>query len=187
MIGFKIDQAKNFFFDRQRVLAATDRATQSRLSRAGAFIRRTAKGLIRKGKKPSKPGRPPKSHVGTLKDFLYFAFDPFQRSVVIGPAKTNQVFFDGDGRPVTGTVPEVLEYGGSISILEWQVPENLGTRRAGQWVRADLRFKRNRQDWKRRKRTVRIAARPYMQPAYTINEPKIGPLWADAITERSAA
>lgn len=187
MIGFRTNQAKNFFFDRQRVLAATDRATRRALSRAGAFIRRTAKGLIRKRKKASVPGQPPTSRTGILRNFLFFAYDPSQRSVVIGPAKTNQVFFDGNGQPVTGTVPEVLEYGGSIGILEWQVPEHLGTRRAGQWVRADLRFRRNRQEWKRRRRTVRIKARPYMRPAYAINEPKLGPLWADSITERSAA
>ena len=180
MIGFKIEQAKKSFFDAPRVLAATDRATRSVLSRAGAFIRRTAKGLIRKGKKPSKPGSPPKSHAGTLKDFLFFAYEPSRRSVVIGPAKTNQVFFDGDGQPVSGTVPEVLEFGGSISVLEWQL-------RSGKWTRADLRSKRRLASRPLRKRIVRIQARPYMQPAYAINEPKLGPLWADAITERSAA
>ena len=51
----------------------------------------------------SKPGEPPRSVVGYLKKFLYFAYDPATKSVVVGPA-----LFGGGG----GTAPRTLEEGG---------------------------------------------------------------------------
>ncbi len=51
----------------------------------------------------SKPGEPPRSIRGDLKQFLFFAYDPERRSVVVGPAKLN-------GKQ--GNAPQVLEEGG---------------------------------------------------------------------------
>jgi len=51
---------------------------------------------------PSEPGEPPRSVTGLLKDFLFFAYDPQRRSVVVGPAKLN----GGSG------APQILEEGG---------------------------------------------------------------------------
>lgn len=175
MFSFRIDQAKSRFFDVPRVINAMDAATYRALSKAGAFVRRTAKGLIRKvGKKgtPSSPGSPPKSRTGILKDYIFFAWDPGRRSVIIGPAKTNQVFFQGAGQPATGTVPAVLEYGGQIGILEWFLP----TRQ--KWVRADLRSKRKIAERQTRIRTVNIEARPYMGPALEKEAPNFPSLWS---------
>lgn len=181
MIGLSVNQAKTRFFDRL-IHTSVDKATMKNLSKFGAFVRRTAKGLIRKvGKKgtPSKPGQPPKSRTGILKEFIFFAFDPAARSVVVGPAKTNQVFFNGAGKPVKGTVPAVLEFGGSIGVLEWYLE---GRKK---WVRADLRFKRKLAERKTRIRTVKVAARPYMQPAFKKEAPKFASIWADTV--RAAA
>lgn len=51
----------------------------------------------------SKPGEPPRSWGDRLlRKFILFVFEPFRRSVVIGPAKLNG----------GTTAPEVLEYGG---------------------------------------------------------------------------
>lgn len=174
MLHFKVDIAKNFFFDRPLVMRAVDAARKRVLSKFGAFIRRTAKGLIRKRKKSSPPGKPPSSHTGVLREFIYFAFDPAVDSVVIGPAKTNQVFFADSGRPVTGTVPSVLEFGGHVNQLDWFVP-SLG------WRRADLRRVR-RSGRKTRMRKIEIAARPFMQPALEENLPKFPSLWSESVT-----
>src|SRR5690349_8419313 len=96
------------FFDRPAVKAKVKDGTQSALSKIGAFVRRSAKGLIRPGKKAAKPGNPPKSHVGTLKDLIFFAYDDKNDSVVIGPqlfrSKTNP------------TVPQLLEVGGTTTL-----------------------------------------------------------------------
>jgi hypothetical protein len=163
MLGLAFDAAKHFFFDSPLIESLIDQAMPRALSKAGAYVRRTAIGLIRpvgKRGKPSAPGRPPKSRTGLLREFLFFAFDPSRNSVVIGPAKTNQVHFMGAGEPVTGTVPSVLEHGGAIGVLE------VWSDYLQKWTRADLRSKRRLAGRRTRIRTVTIAKRPYMQPAY---------------------
>lgn len=99
---------KRMFFDRDAVMRKADAATRRALSRFGAFVRRTAKGSIRKRKKASPPGSPPSSHTGLLKKFIFFGYDPSARSVVIGPARLNQ-----KGQ---GDAPSLLEYGGRATI-----------------------------------------------------------------------
>lgn len=173
MIGLSVNQAKGLFFDRARVVSAVSKAERRVLSKFGAFVRTRARSSIRTRKKASQPGRPPSSHTGILKGYLFFAYEPSRRSVVIGPAKTNQVFFRMDGTPVTGLVPEVLEYGGAIRILE--------VLKYGRWQRADLRSKRRLAGLKTRLRTVTIAPRPYMNPALRAEAPKFPLFWRDAV------
>lgn len=63
----------------------------------------------KKPKRPvasSRPGEPPRSVVGTLKKFLFFAYDAQKKSVVIGPAKVN----------AKGDAPAPLEFGGASTI-----------------------------------------------------------------------
>ena len=93
---------KSMFFDRQAVIDAVGRANVKVLSRAGAFIQRRAKSSIRQRKRVSRPGEPPSSHVGTLRNLIYFGFDTRERSVVVGPTPLG----------ATGIVPPTLEYGG---------------------------------------------------------------------------
>jgi hypothetical protein len=105
VIDLNIGEAKSQFFDRD-ITRSLDAATRKALSKAGAFIRRTAKGLIRKGKKASQPGKPPKSHTGLLKDFLFFCYEPSLKSVVVGPARLDK----------PGLAPAVLEFGGDATV-----------------------------------------------------------------------
>ncbi len=56
----------------------------------------------------SKPGEPPRSVLGYLKKFLFFAYDAANKSVVIGPAQ-----FAGAG----GTAPRALEEGGKVVMI----------------------------------------------------------------------
>lgn len=161
------------FFDAPAVLRAVDRARRQVLSKQGAFLRTRARSIIRPRKTASAPGEPPHSHTGILRRFLYFSFDPATRSVVVGPARTNQVFFDKDRRPVTGTVPSVLEYGGQITIKE--------VHGHGRWQRADLRSKRRLAGLKTRYRTVNIAPRPYMSTALALERRALPELWRDSV------
>jgi len=103
MFGFEITK---LFFDKKAVTSRTDRTTRRVLSRFGAFVRRTARQSIRKRKKPAPPGKPPSSHIGLLKKFIFFGYDPRprKRSVVIGPVQLTQ-----KGR---GEAPALLEHGG---------------------------------------------------------------------------
>ena len=173
--GLAIVVKVNTIFDAPKVTDAVDRAAIRVLGAQGAFIRTAARSSIRKRKKSSAPGQPPSSHEGTLKRFLIFAVDPHAKSVIIGPAKTNQVFFGKDGQPVTGTVPEVLEKGGSIRILE--------VLRFGEWRRIDLRMA---QDYyaglPKRLHTAKIAARPYMGPALEKGLADLDRKWRNSVT-----
>lgn len=90
-------------------MRAMDRGTLTALSKAGAFVRRTAKVLTRlkggRGKSKqriSKPGSPPLMHTGQLNKNIYFGFDSSKRTVVIGPTRFG-----------TGKAPGALEFGGS--------------------------------------------------------------------------
>lgn len=89
------------FFDAPAVLKATDRKRRAGLSKMGAFVRRRAKSSIRKRKKVSLPGQPPSSHVGTLKNLIFFSYDARTDSVVVGPVPFGP-----------GVAPKALEYGG---------------------------------------------------------------------------
>jgi hypothetical protein len=94
---------KKMFFDRATVKNKMDMRTRKVLSKFGAYVRQTSRRSIKKRKGTSKPGRPPFSHVGTLKRFIFFGYDSERRSVVIGPTLV-------PGK--RGTAPSSLEYGG---------------------------------------------------------------------------
>jgi hypothetical protein len=109
-VKFSINAAKANFFDRDKIINAVDKATRAVLAKFGAFVRQTAKKSIRKRKKSSDPGKPPSSHTGLLKKFIFFAYDTQSKSVVIGPAQLNSVV---DSRALPA-----LEYGGLATIQE---------------------------------------------------------------------
>lgn len=184
MIGFKVEAAKQQFFDRKKVIDAVGKAKAKVLSKGGAFIRRTAQQSMRaapKGtlarirslfkllavtkdpaersridqdihtlqRRASAPeGKPPRSVLGLLKQFLFFVWDPTSRSCVIGPAKLNQ---KGDD------VPEALEKGGTVRVIS-------GPRSNRRVVR-----------------TVKIAPHPYMGPALEKEAPNLAGQWADSV------
>ena len=95
------------FFDRAKIKKKVDARTRKVLSKFGAFVRQTSRKSIRKRKGTSKPGRPPFSHTGVLKRFIFFGYDKDRQSVVIGP-----VIAPGKA----GKAPQVLEHGGKVSL-----------------------------------------------------------------------
>jgi len=102
----------NLFFDRATVIKAVDAGRRKALNRIGGFLRTTAKRSIRKRKGTSAPGQPPSSHVGLLRDHIYYSYDPVSQSVVIGPALITSNH--KTATPINATVPQVLEYGGRV-------------------------------------------------------------------------
>ena len=95
---------KSLFFDRPKVMRATDRATLRVLSKAGAFIRQRAKTSIRRRKGSAPPGSPPHSHEGSLRRLILFGYEPARKTVVVGPARFKQ-----------GEAPALLEFGGTVA------------------------------------------------------------------------
>jgi hypothetical protein len=82
---------------KRKMLPAEERV----LKRFGSFGMRTARQQIRRRKKESPPGKPPRNKLGTLKRFTLFAYDRQTRSVVIGYALL----------PGKKDAPEALEVG----------------------------------------------------------------------------
>lgn len=162
---------KKFFFDRGLVMATVGRARAGWMGKAGAFIRRTARFLIRARGRVSRPGEAPTSHTGLLREHIYFALDPNRRSLVVGPLRFNQLSLNGAGF-VSGAVPRVLEHGGEIGVVEEQLS-------GGLWVRKDLRSRRRQRPT--RVRRVTIAPRPFMGPALAQNMDKIVQFWRGAV------
>ena len=126
---------------------AADAANRRNLSKAGAFVRTTARSSIRKRKEISAPGQPPSSHTGLLKRFIFFGYDADRKTVVIGPMRLNQKI---------GAAPEALEHGGSSVVCP-------GGRRH------------------RKRRRIRVQARPFMGPAMQKEAPKFPKLWANSV------
>jgi phage gpG-like protein len=129
MFGLTLKAAKSRFFDRKSVIDAMDKKTHAFLSRFGAFVRTRSKTSIRMRKHPSAPGRPPHGHksamrkktnrrtgvtkvqaVSLLKEYITFSYDPFKKSVVIGPPKLSG---PRGGPPAL----KALEYGGKSTVL----------------------------------------------------------------------
>ena len=110
MIGFKLEQAKTMFFDRQ-VIRGVDRTTARVLSRFGAYVRQAARSSIRKRKRISAAGQPPSSHTGLLKRNIFFGYDRNNRSVLVGPTALNAK---------NAGIPAVLEYGGVSQVTGYR-------------------------------------------------------------------
>ena len=110
------------FFDEAIVLNAVDAGLRKSLSKAGAYIRRSAQSSLKYGKGLSSPGSPPivhrnsgytrtkKTKTGTksqasspLRELIFFGWDARTKSVVVGPTPFR-------GKTVA---PPLLEFGGT--------------------------------------------------------------------------
>ncbi len=145
----------DMFFDRRGIISKLDRATRRVLSKFGAFVMTGARRSIRKRKKSSAPGKPPSSHVGTLKRFILFGYDERRQSVVIGPY------------PLAG--PRSTQGPLALSALEHGGPTI---------IRVEMGRGRKRRKVLKR---VNIEARPFMGPAFDAEKPKIAGMWRDSI------
>ena len=178
-VNWGFQQFKSSFFDREAVLKKVDSATRQVLSRAGAFIRTRAKSSIRKRKKAAPPGQPPSSHTGVLKNLIFFAYDSASKSVVIGPAKSNQrnAFAIESGGSVL-SIPGVLEFGGKVGLHEHFLSRFDG----GSWIRTNFRARPgnfrsalslNCQARPTRIRVANYEPRPFMTPAGNAELPRL--------------
>jgi hypothetical protein len=168
--GLGVQQAKAQFFDRNKVTNALDKATIKALSKAGAMIRRTARGLIRNRKRVSKPGQSPSNRTGLLKDNIFFVYDPSRRAVVVGPARLN-------GRASRNLVPRTLEFGGLVEFREYLVADATGN---AFWT---TNIGNNKSLDKSRSTHKSISPRPYMMPALMKNLPKIPAQFTNAVNQ----
>ena len=111
--GYLAPQRKQFaFFDEPAVVNAVGNGVRRALSKWGSYVRRSARHSIVKRKNAvSKPGRPPYSHVGKLRNNIYFGFDKASKTCVVGAT------LQGTARNLGATVPETLEKGsGAVTV-----------------------------------------------------------------------
>lgn len=180
-LGFNVRRPS---FNASALNGYVDRIKRRALFQFGGFVRQTARRSIRPAPGPSDPGRPPHSHGGQLRNNIFFHVEG-DANVVIGPAALNMLAFDSAVQPVKGLVPQVLEYGGELMILEhdrnwddeWQridgrfnegkakIRALMGGGRAG-WMPFIVERDGRRRTHRLRARRVKIAARPYMAPAF---------------------
>jgi hypothetical protein len=199
MLAFRV---QDLFFDSPAVTGATDRATRQVLSKFGAYVRRTAKGSIRKAKGPSKPGNPPHSHKGYLREFIFFHYNPGIRSVVIGPALFAR----------SSWAQHTLEHGGTVRIKnrrrrtrrlggvgEIRINEGKAAKSTkqveGRHGTAEVTYAKlftaaqvDRANLLNAELYgpefipgVRIEPRPYMGPAFAKETPKLPQMWQDSV------
>jgi hypothetical protein len=177
MIDMDFKAVKQQFFDNARVMRAIDGATSRVLSRFGAFVRTRAQTSMRKRKKPAPPGRPPAAHTGLLRRFLFFAYDPARRSVVVGPIKLT-------GIKVPDT-PATLEYGGGRTVMRPVPGARSGRPATGRQRESFLRLVKAGRIASRPRQLVsvqvRVEPRPYMGPALQAELPGLPALWRDSV------
>lgn len=155
MIDMRI---RNMFFDRPKVQRDVDRGRRKALSRAGAIVRQTAKHSIRKRVGPAPAGHPPHSHEGSLRRHIYFAYDSYNESVVIGPAKLLKV----------GDAPHTMEFGG---VTTAKTDRLVAVGDVGRDVKG--RFTKGRRQLIKKGTVVVTRPRPYMGPALEKERPNI--------------
>ena len=168
------------FFDRAVVVDMLTAAERKALNRIGARLRLITRRNIkrkppivrrkresarafrrRQFRRVSRPGRPPFAHTSdpfaTVKNILY-AYEPRSHSVVTGPVLTSS--------RRSPTVPELLEGGGTATIVERKVGKT--------WVPAS----RRRRGGRTRSRRVTYRARPNFGPTLDAEKPKFPLIFA---------
>ena len=159
MIGMRLEQAKQNFFDRKAITDPAEKATRRVLSAVGAYTMRDAQKSLKEGTGISAPGQPPLVHLFALKtktnkkgkavskrrspfrDSILFVYDSTYQGVLVGP-----ILFNGARNDPT--VPQLLEAGGNVTVG---------------------------------KKSLRYQPRPFMKPAFDKNLKKLPQLWANSI------
>lgn len=159
-IGLSIELAKASFFDRKRVKSKIDRTSEKSLRAIGALVRRVERNSIRVKEGPSTPGQPPHAHGrdSLFRSKIFFVYDSASKSVLIGPALINGSL----KKPPSQTVPEVLEFGGTVEFFNTRFRQNNGKR---VMIREAV-FRR-------------MAARPYAKPALEKTQDRYPKMWRD--------
>ena len=168
LVIFKFDPRRSFF-DRKKVQKALTDDARKALSRIGAFIMRRARGSIRTNQRSARPDRPPRSHLGTLKKQIFFAYDPRRLAVVVGPVLrvTSPAV-----KPIGKTIPELLERGGEAVVTADGYSFPARGRKSQKTKSQVVRLARGTR--------LRYSAHPYMEPALRkeTTNPKLREAWA---------
>lgn len=177
MINLTIKQAKAGFFDRAAVGKAVDAATKRVLSKAGAFVRRDARGSIKQARQKA---------LGELTEAERASYErrvKTWRKDKSRPKPKRPMASSKPGQPprsVTGLLKKFLFFAYDAQSKSVVVgPAKLNTASDAPAVleaggTTTVKTAKGR-------RTAMIAKRPYMQPALAKNEKKIAEMYRDSI------
>ena len=176
MIAMKIDKSR-FFLDYSELLAKVDAAKRKNLSFSGAVLRRSAQESMRYRKKPAAAGQPPSAHKEgkgpLLRKRLFFAFEPATESVVVGPEALPGAKADA---------PELMERGGTVERSYYTTSRSGRKLKSAAAKAAFIRKVRAGTIRRERvKKSVTVAARPFMAPTLVRNQAKLQGVWADTV------
>jgi len=101
-LDLRISVNPKMFFDTRAVRRAVDKAKRRVLIQQGAYLRKVAQNLIHRRRGASRPPHPPHSHVGLLRDHIFYGYDRAAESVVVGPRVFSAAL----------DIPGLLEFGG---------------------------------------------------------------------------
>lgn len=169
MLTMSIGKSKDFFFDRDRVVRAMDAATRKALSKGGAFVMRGARKSIKEGKIRSRgrarEGETPK----VVQRVSLPGSPPYSRTGLL----RDRILFAavlGTGSPSVVVGPERINKGsGAPETLEFGGTTVVERRRSKGGVE---------------RKSVRIAARPYMAPALAREASKLPEQFRNAVLSR---
>lgn len=205
MFDMRIDTAKSNFFDRAAVMGEFGRATARVFGSFGAYVRKVARNSIKPvGKKgiASKPGQPPKSRTGLLREHIYFTYNRQARSVVIGAAlfarsSWAQKTLEHGGTVLrqrnrrrrfrkVGGAGEMRLYAGKACRTTKVVTGLHGEQRVTYaklttQAQADRANRLNELIYGPAQVAATIAPRPYMAPAFVQGKEKLPAFWENAI------
>lgn len=158
--------AVRWFLDAPEVIRLMGIADAESLAKSGRYVHVVARNSIkRSNKKPSPPGKPPRTRNGFLKKDILYGFDPQTKTVVIGPTTV----------PFLNTLHEA---GGSQVLKRWRnatgsvkFTREAPPRANGPW----------RQDGTV---TAKYPARPFMSAALEKSLPRISRFWRNSFRRR---
>jgi len=176
VIGLKLDKSR-FFLDSSKLLAKVDAAKRKNLSFSGAVLRRSAQESMRYRNKPAPAGQPPSAHKEgkgpLLRKRLFFAFEPATESVVVGPEALSGAKADA---------PELMERGGTAQRSYYRTSRSGRTLKSPAAKAAFVRKIRAGTIRRERvKKSITVAARPFMGPTLARNQTKLQGVWADTV------
>ena len=172
-------------FNKNQVISNLSRLERHALSRAGSYVAEAARRSIRKSRRQSRPGQPPYSHTEKLRNMIRTAVDSSRVMAIAGAIQRYDVESEG-------LAPAALEHGGvtkytpskgrkyrpgDVGIIELgrgnrtiELPNGGTTKAVFAKIRTGEQLERANANLRKMnelasKKTITIAARPFMAPA----------------------
>ena len=173
-------------FNKNQVISNLSRLERRALSRAGSYVAETARRSLKKSRRQSRPGQPPYSHTEKLRNMIRTAVDSNRVMAIAGVLRRYDVESEGLAPPalehggVTKFVPSkgrkyrpgdygVMELGRGNKTI--QLPNGGTTKAVLAKIKTPEQLERANENLRKmnelasKKKTVTIAARPFMGPA----------------------